>query len=880
MNDPMESPELRLPPTASAVTWADALRKANFEFNSEIRRTNTTVSHLEGVRPLVLTDCQVSSRSVDDRMYKKFAGLPQAQPRGLCFLTNADQPIGDSTLNTSEAAGSDPGAAVMDVSGTSAQQALPAETGELVYVLRGLQKFGEEKDVSAYFLKGAAAEVTDLVFMEKANGENAKISAVTVDGVLVWMVASKNVTLIATDCNFEADIEHEIYKNLRFTYTLKIARQWYTQLRRMSAQQKEQLVLYLCTHMATLVGEVFLSDSQHIVDMSYMDRSEAEGQSVRRLQFYVIVDVRPESEGLLSVQSPVAGLELLQQWGLGVVPHVTQCAVSDKAAVEEAYNSARYRENSEGAVVYGVSSTAQNGGKTTFIYKYKNTWYVYWRAVRELMRARAPLSRLRKRLSSEMYLPHPNIDAFVQEASEFYAYCRYRVEVEKSSTWEKVFAFWYDCMNSFKSASAEHIATALRWLETEMPIGKPQLQVAMMGIPGTGKSTQARALSTLLALPWVNQDELNMKASRYHSALTDTTQRKVPQGVIADKCHHNFNVRNGMRRALKSIMSLVYIVFLHPDDLDSPNIDHTLAVARERIEKREFGHRTLFEGPILNQAFARFESEWTPLSQQERNEAVAVINVSILLNPTEACKLILTELANAQLLERDIPDDSEVASALAQAKEFEAKLNDQNCEHTTTLTWSLQISESGQNLIRTIAWPRLESSTASSTPATESPMQTATSADALPVERYCIQPSFHVTLLFMTNDVSPALEERDNHLLQRSGSKVSIACSRISYSSKAAALIVDPESMPEWLRECAEPPMHVTLAVGYNPKNGHKYPPVEARKLLTGSVGEGTTPSDTVKSIELPEPIVLEGIVTRKAKLRGTGGGANKRQKK
>jgi hypothetical protein len=41
---------------------------------------------------------------------------------------------------------------------------------------------------------------------------------------------------------------------------------------------------------------------------------------------------------------------------------------------------------------------------------------VNWRAVREQMRARATLGRVEQRLRHEVYLKHPDVNAFVKEA--------------------------------------------------------------------------------------------------------------------------------------------------------------------------------------------------------------------------------------------------------------------------------------------------------------------------------------------------------------------------------------------------------------------------------------------------------------------------------
>ena len=52
-----------------------------------------------------------------------------------------------------------------------------------------------------------------------------------------------------------------------------------------------------------------------------------------------------------------------------------------------------------------------------------------------------------------------------------------------------------------------------------------------------------------------------------------------------------------------------------------------------------------------------FAQQWEPLSAQERQGAALVVQVSQLLTPLEATRLILSQLRDAGLLHREMPSD-------------------------------------------------------------------------------------------------------------------------------------------------------------------------------------------------------------------------------
>jgi hypothetical protein len=66
-------------------------------------------------------------------------------------------------------------------------------------------------------------------------------------------------------------------------------------------------------------------------------------------------------------------------------------------------------------------------------------------------------------------------------------------------------------------------------------------------------------------------------------------------------------VRLNVRKALEPIRNLVYVVILHPEDGEEPTNEHTLRVCRERINEREYGHRTLWRSEKVDGVLKMFE---------------------------------------------------------------------------------------------------------------------------------------------------------------------------------------------------------------------------------------------------------------------------------
>eukprot|EP00124_Ichthyophonus_hoferi_P005117 Ihof_evm2s671 gene=Ihof_evmTU2s671 len=775
---------------AKAVSWSEDLFARNDGFRkvapvsgtkkskSIIRQTSTTVTHLKGIDKIVLEDCQINAQGADDQMFKKNKGLPQAQPRGLTFIHVKHK---------------------------------------LHHVMRGLQKFGDQEDIEGYNLPNAWEKVTHLVFTEKANGENAKVAACRINGRLVWVIASKNVSMAVSDANFKQDLTHRSYDESRFHITRKIGMEWYSIISHLDPVKRAALADYLVDNMVTLVGESFFSDSQHIVDMSCLQEQEKQGLWIQRLQFYVMTDPRPEEEGLTHL-TVLKGLELMAEWGLNIVPNVTKVALhSPEQAREE--ESARSRVNSEGAVVYGLDKE----GTVVCVYKYKNIQYVYWRAVREQMRNHATLPRLRARLES-VYLEHSDLEGFIKEATEFYSWCQYEATVSKAFPFEKVFAAWYDRFNIFKTVPAAVRSRAVDWMNGAV---RHNLHIAFMAIPGMGKSTLARALSELLDIPWVNQDELG-GAKGYHGAIKKITNDKACRGIICDKSHHDLKVRRSMIDARARLMTMVYIVIKHPDD-EGDSLTNTLKLSRERIVKREFGHLSLFKGNKLDPALSQFEHTWRTLTPEERKEVTLVVEVNALRTPDQQLEYILTKLKEDGLLTMEIPSAKERELALSKSRLYEENLNKKNKLQATTLLFEVVLDSQSQERLKAVIKDKLQPVCPTLTPKTE----------------------FHMTLLFLSDNPTQAQRSLDTELKGLLEQTCEMVTTKIAYNDRIAGLVVSGVSPP--LPHDTIP--HITLAQGTT-SHGTLVPAVECGHMIEAK---------NYKAIDI-DSLTLTGSVCREVK--------------
>ena len=122
-----------------------------------------------------------------------------------------------------------------------------------------------KNDWKNYFLKDIKT-TTSLVSMEKANGEAAHFSCRYIDGDFLICAGSKNVHLVFR----RPDQIDQYYSEERYSYARKISHDVWKNLERLDAELRNILLSFLCWTKLTIIFEILIPTSQHVVDLSYL----------------------------------------------------------------------------------------------------------------------------------------------------------------------------------------------------------------------------------------------------------------------------------------------------------------------------------------------------------------------------------------------------------------------------------------------------------------------------------------------------------------------------------------------------------------------------------------------------------------------------------
>ena len=117
-----------------------------------------------------------------------------------------------------------------------------------------------------------------------------------------------------------------------------------------------------------------------------------------------------------------------------------EAAVSDEDAVKQLERKHLLLPNREGAVAYVVLRTPSKT-RTALVYKWKNSWYVTVRALREKFCQRASESRIRSRMRL-LHVHHPHESEIVEGYLLFYRWVLLLLPEKGFS--ETLSQFWVD----------------------------------------------------------------------------------------------------------------------------------------------------------------------------------------------------------------------------------------------------------------------------------------------------------------------------------------------------------------------------------------------------------------------------------------------------
>lgn len=212
-----------------------------------------------------------------------------------------------------------------------------------------------------YFI-ASASSATQVIAMEKVNGEAAHFSGRFINGQFYLIAGSKNVHLI-----FSRREHIERYAEERYSIAKQVAHTVLDSWNSMTNKNQLNLAQFLHFSGLTVVCEILRPTHQHIVDLRELPQN----------QLVVLAVTGPPSETLKSQTAIPSKQTLITFSSFGFkVPHY------EILSPDKVYSDAlrkRDTKNSEGTVYYYEDCE----GNTLGLVKIKTCWYVHLRALRE-----------------------------------------------------------------------------------------------------------------------------------------------------------------------------------------------------------------------------------------------------------------------------------------------------------------------------------------------------------------------------------------------------------------------------------------------------------------------------------------------------------------
>jgi len=378
--------------------------KRDFKGCKDVKRVSRMVQLPSGLQ-LCIVDSQPANRMAADRCFVQNIALWESLPRG----------------HTEVRLGGESGAMLCEVVGLRKFGGAEEKFGPLAREAGGSRRAALQALPNAL---GSCANAEGWTlhssFLTKENGEMCKISFFTHEGAAFMVAASKNVALavsVASIAVAKADLD--AYIEPRFEFAREIADVFLDHFfNKLSASQRSDLIRFVCENQVTLCGESISPLHQHI-------QSYRESGAIRpHIRFWAITAPSEFEKRGLTFSDPAASLERLRALGLEVVEACDEALVSDMAAMRALEEKHLLLENREGAVVYiSLRSPADDGtpcaSRTALIYKWKNSWYVTVRAMREKFFTKASEKRIRTRIHA-LHIHHPQEVSIVEEFLGFY----------------------------------------------------------------------------------------------------------------------------------------------------------------------------------------------------------------------------------------------------------------------------------------------------------------------------------------------------------------------------------------------------------------------------------------------------------------------------
>ena len=243
-------------------------------------------------------------------------------------------------------------------------------------VVRGLKKFSgaywDDDDIqhanhsgwSRYFLSDPST-ATNVVVMEKVNGEAAHVSVRLLGTTFLIFCGSKNVHLLVTRR------QHLLkYKEQRYSYACVIGEAFFDLLEGMSESKRVQLLSFLAHTGFTAIFELLQPNNQHIVNLSHLPAPI--------LKFITWVPCDVGGKNCICSLPPNIAIDLASYLCIPTAKY----SLIEIAELPRELAAVRASKQSEGAVLYFLNRNQEVIG----LIKFKSIWYILLRAVREILK--------------------------------------------------------------------------------------------------------------------------------------------------------------------------------------------------------------------------------------------------------------------------------------------------------------------------------------------------------------------------------------------------------------------------------------------------------------------------------------------------------------
>jgi hypothetical protein len=698
------------------------------------------------------------------------------------------------------------------------------------------QKINNTSLLYGYLWKSQA---THVILTRKENGECGHLACFEYNEKKYLIIGSKNNHLIlefdfdifASDdsSNFFAQ-QFESYKDQRFGFAVKIARgviEKYFKIVPLEFAQK--LFSDLVQNHWTICFEFVSKDNEHIVNYPSDEETRLFGFAIQSLN---------SSTGLCAFD-PITACGYFDSWQFpGVETKLITCSEyesSVKAFSEEPQCVLRGTNpdgDNEGYVAYmvrvddiqminqtinqmmskvmsKVMNKTENYLETSLtqtsntplnlpvymVEKKKNAWYVFWRAVRQLIIKRVDKEKFLERINS-LHFKVESFEVVLGYALKFYSWMLTKVTY---SDWSNLSAKYASYLAEFDSLPANVIES----IPSNLP--KPKLDgartVYYVGPPGSGKSLLSyiflnlAQITGLFTVGHVTQDQFGLKSEKNDPLKAFLAEHERLSAmkhslVFADKNLNNYNARKNM----KGNPFIVY--FTHPKGRAAYE-----ALCIERAEGRK-AHYVL-EASNAKKIIKSFFSNFQEFSPEEKKKYPD--HYEVMMNkPLDKIVQELCEKFYSLEIIQGVPSQEQIENAIIMGKKMSESIkpvifdntNNTNNMNNMNLTNTLNVST-----VEPVKKNKLEVPSKSAyialVPTKESVALIKTLTYDYTKDYAEIKDEFHITMIFKSHGKLKDMNQQAkwDELLELIGSATTARGIKVWSSNEICALEIEASSL-------------------------------------------------------------------------------------